>query len=133
MAGQGVTTRDMAKWCLDTHGITVSHAAIAKMLRQTRETRADVAAAVTREALAPHIVSDLDRMEEIREEMAERRANDPCIDHRDAAVLARLEVEILEKKLKFSGATTEHDRDRLYVASEDLKRMAAEVMGDEDE
>lgn len=133
-AAEGWTTRRIAAWLKEAHGISVSHEAVAKLLRQTRETRADVAAAVTREALRPHVVSDLDRLEEIRAEAAERRARALALDdcsHLDYVRLAQLEADLLDRKLKLAGANQAIDTKPL-VSEDDVRRMAEVVLGKAD-
>lgn len=114
-AAAGATTREISSWCAEVHKVSVTFGAIAKMLRKTRETRTDVAAAITREALRPHVVSDLERLEEIRREAAERRKDaikgKGCA-HLDYVRLAQLEVEIIDKKLKLAGAGAGEDGPR---------------------
>jgi len=106
-AAEGWSSRRIAAWLGTDHSVKVSHVAVAALLRQTRETREDVAAAVTREALRPHVTSDLGRIEEIRVEVASRRqkaTRGKNCSHMEFARLAALELEVLEKKLKLAGA-----------------------------
>lgn len=112
-AAQGLTTRAISDWCERERGVRVAHTTIGSLIAKTRETRADVAAAVTREALRPHVVSDLDRLEEIRAEAAARRARaidlDDC-SHLDYVRLAQLEADLLDRKLKLAGANKDEER-----------------------
>lgn len=112
-AAAGWSTRRIAEWCKTDRGTDVSHHTVARLLAKTSETRADVAAAVTREALRPHVVSDLDRLEEIRAEAAARRAraldHDDC-SHLDYVRLAQLEADLLDRKLKLAGANKDDER-----------------------
>lgn len=131
LAAEGMSTRAISAWLDETHGVQASHVAVARLLAKTSETRADVAAAVTREALRPHVVSDLDRLEEIRAEAAERRAralaHDDC-SHLDYVRLAQLEADLLDRKLKLAGANQAIDTKPL-VSEDDVRRMAEVVLG----
>jgi hypothetical protein len=62
-ATEGASTRAIAQWLRDERGVTVSHQAVANLLRQTRQTRAEVAKVVVREQLAKTVLSDLDRLD----------------------------------------------------------------------
>lgn len=130
-AAAGWSTRRIAEWCKTERGVEASHNAVARLLAKTSETRGAVAAAVTREALRPHIVDDLTRLGEIREEVAERRrraAEREDMTHTEFARLAQLEAELCEKRLKFAGATEQPDAKPL-VSEDDIRRMAEVVLG----
>jgi hypothetical protein len=62
LAGEGRTTRQIAEALLTDHGIKVSHVAVARLLKATREERAGVAKTVVREKLAATIAPDLDAL-----------------------------------------------------------------------
>ena len=131
-AAQGMSTRAIAEWCGRERGVKIAHASIADLLAKTRETRGEVAAAVTREALRPHVTSDLDRLEEIRAEAAARRKRaldlDDC-SHLDYVRLAQLEADLLDRKLKLAGANAAADTKPL-VSEDDVRRMAELVLGE---
>lgn len=129
-AAEGMTTRAIAAWLNEAHGVKVTHVRVAALLKATRETRADVAASVTREALRPHVTSDLERLDEIRKEVAERRAKAGDCSHLDFVRLAQLETDIIERRLKLAGAAGgDAAAQAVQVDDETLRRMAREVVG----
>ena len=131
-AASGWSSRKIAEWCKTERNTEVSHNTVARLVAKTSETRAAVAAAVTREALRPHVVSDLDRLEEIRAEAAARRKRaldlDDC-SHLDYVRLAQLEADLLDRKLKLAGANAAADTKPL-VSEDDVRRMAELVLGE---
>lgn len=98
----GQSTREIAAWLDAEHGVKVTHQTVANLLRQTQETRADVAKSVVREALVGQLVPDLERLEQIRQEAARRAAKQD--DDEVWIKLSKLEAEVIDRKLKASGA-----------------------------
>lgn len=107
-SARGGTNRAIAEWLLAEHGVKISHQAVGRFLKETHVERGEVATEVTRAHLAPKITADLDRLEEIRAE-AERRAD---IQENDEVwcKLAKVEADIIDRKLKFSGADEASER-----------------------
>jgi plasmid stabilization system protein ParE len=63
-AAEGDSSRMIAEWLLEARGVKVCHQAVNQMLRQTRQTRADVAKGVVREVLTGQVMTDLGRLAE---------------------------------------------------------------------
>jgi hypothetical protein len=61
-ATDGESTRAIAEWLGTARGIKISRQAIGKLLKHTRETRAEVATIVVREHLGKTVISDLERL-----------------------------------------------------------------------
>jgi len=66
-AADGESSRAIAAWLLASRGLKITHQAIAKVLRGTRQERGEVAKAVVRERLTKTVVSDLDGLDAERE------------------------------------------------------------------
>lgn len=62
LKGKGQTTRQIAE-AMKASGLKISHAAIARFLERTRESRAEVTKAKVRDALGDAVLSDLDELE----------------------------------------------------------------------
>lgn len=132
-AAKGASSPELAAWLAAEHGLHVTERAIRKRLAQTHEERADVAKAVVREAIGPHIVDDLalltselDKVAKLSERLhkrshamldrldeSETQADSPA-DPDDAAAASRMADQALkasdrvakltETKLHFAGA-----------------------------
>jgi hypothetical protein len=132
-AAEGWSSRRIAEHLGTAHNVKVSHVAVAAFLKETRETREEVAAAVTREALRPHVVSDLDRLEEIRQEIAKARGGKMRLRPPDRVALARLEKDLITTKLKFAGAGGGIPGVTAgALTASAVRRMAAEVLSADD-
>ncbi len=103
-SAEGLSTRQLAAWLFETHAVKVTHQAIGLLLKRTQESRADAAKSVVREAMVRHLVPDLDRLEEIRKEAAKRAGVQT--DDEVWVKLAKVEADVIDRKLKASGADT---------------------------
>jgi hypothetical protein len=63
-AAQGHSARVIAQWIRDDRGMKITHQAVGHVIRQTRQTRAEVTKLVVREALTGQVVSDIDVLAE---------------------------------------------------------------------
>lgn len=102
LAGEGKSSRAIAEQLGAEHGHKTTYSTVARLLKELRKDRADIAKAVVREELAPALTRDLRRLERFAKRCANRA-------HRcgDDIVFAKLVDElrkITETKLKFSGA-----------------------------
>lgn len=91
-AADGGSTRAIAAWLLAEHGVKVTHQAVAHLLRQTRQTRAEVAKVVVREQLSKSVISDLGRLEREQRRM-----------ERLSKRLHRLAIRSIDKVEQMSG------------------------------
>lgn len=106
LAADGKSIAEIAAW-LDAQGVTTSASGVKRLLKRLRAERAEVSRAVTVEHLGRTVISDLDHLEKIRAEAAERAAD--CLDDKDWVGLKKLEVQILDRKLHYSGAGNPDD------------------------
>lgn len=133
MAAEGSTSDAIAAY-FTAHGTRISGQAIRLRLARTREERGAVAASVTREHLRPVVLSDLDRLDRIRRQVAKkaREVSPDLVMTREWTALKRLEADLVDKKLHYAGA----DDAGLEKTSDDelreLVRQAAAVLAGED-
>jgi hypothetical protein len=122
--GESWSSRRISEWLKTEHAVTASHNAVAKFLAKHREERADVAKAIVREKLGQTVTSDIDELEAARKRAREieaeamvgevvMRNGKPVMvdgkplripDHELALKAIKLETDILDKKLHYSGA-----------------------------
>lgn len=111
-AGKGLTTRQIAAWLKDRHGVETSHKSVAKVLARTRSERSEVAKVVLREKLGGSLTTDIDRLEKHASKLD--TLADSAAEIKEFDSYARL-VEQLRKitdtKLHYSGAG-EADEDK---------------------
>src|SRR3990167_4247151 len=126
-AGEGWTTRRISQWLKDEKGIEASHATVAKLLAKARSFRADVAKVVVREELGKTLLTDLEHLEAIRADLAERAKE--CLLPADvngqrivnpmaftAYLKTReLEVKVIDRKLHYAGADEEGEKKTRFV------------------
>lgn len=127
-AGKGLTTRQIAAWLKEAHGVSTTYKSVARLLSRTRGERAEVAKVVLREKLGKSLTKDVDRLEKWAANIDElcveafeaikggkdfaRMGKDGPIFVEGRETLAKL-VEQLRKvtdtKLHFSGAEEDPD------------------------
>lgn len=114
--------RSIAAWLLANRGVTIAHQIVGRILRETHAARADATRAHIREHVAPHVIGDLDRLEEIRREAARRMRVQE--DDEIWCKLSKVETEILNQKLKASGLDERDDTHDIAAAG---ARVAARI------
>lgn len=147
-AGEGLGSRAIAERLAGKeYKVKVSHQAVARLMRNLREERKEIATAVTREKLADHVTSDLDAMASTARKL--RRTFDALysrmFDAKDEptsalterigqtpmpVVLANVSAQlksVLETKLKFAGAEEGQQAGGIVILP------ATREAGDEDE
>lgn len=108
-AGEGWSARRIADWLKAERSVTMRFQGIAEFLAKTRTERADVAKAIVREKLTPHVTRDIDRLEKHAaklDAMADRLADgDPELYLKAVEQLRK----VTDTKLHYSGADTPDD------------------------
>jgi hypothetical protein len=121
-------TRAIAAWLGSEHGIEVSHASVARLLGKFRKERAEVTRDVVRSRLEPVVVSDLDRLGELRQEAADILKAAKEDDNGKLALQAIAEERaIIRDRLHFAGADPA-DSDASSI-SDVLAALAADPEG----
>lgn len=100
-SAKGETGDQIAAW-LATVGVKVSGRSIRKRLEATRTERADAAKVAVRSQLVPLVTSDLDELDQARKraQAIEDATKDPELKLK----ALKIQAEILDKKLHYSGA-----------------------------
>lgn len=128
LSAEGKGCRDIAKVMRDKHGLKVSHETVQRFITKRRMERADVSKAVVREALAPGLTADAERLDEIaRDSMKLCRAalkqsldGDNLLSLEAAALypkLATAAIKATEAKLKAAGLDQPDDPTSSTLAS----------------
>lgn len=103
-AAKGESSEQIAEW-LSSVGEAVSDRAVRRLLAKTREFRGDAVKAKAREALVPHVTSDLDELDAIRQRLREYERGALKGGNLDLAVkAAEKQAAVLDKKLHYAGA-----------------------------
>lgn len=121
-AADGVSVRGLSDWLQAEHKVSLSAAAISRWLKKRREERADIAKSVAREALSKTVVSDIDRLEVIRRQVAKKASKLDAIYVTEWVKLKELEVRIIDRKLHYAGADEPTD-----AATQTLAGLFAEL------
>lgn len=101
LASEGKSTRAISAH-LVTLGVTASHNAVAKLLKQLRTERADIAKAVVREELSTTLTADVRRLERlVKKTLAKIRK---CTNDDLYCRLVEQCRKLIDTKLKHSGA-----------------------------
>ena len=103
-AAKGASTRELAQWLKTTHGIQVSHVAVAKILRKHRRARSDVARAVVAEHVAKRLPEDLRELDDIYDRVvglldaavAEAEEEEVALTTAQADKITRLYAQVLK-------------------------------------
>jgi hypothetical protein len=139
-AAEGWSTRKIAEWLTQEKGRPFTHNAVARLLKERRTERADIAQGIAREKLAPSICSDIDRLEvhaALLDQMGLALAKavlDPANPAKErnpkGYVLVVEELrKITDTKLKYSGAGGSDDdgsAELAAAAAEVARRLGAE-------
>lgn len=117
---QGASARQIADWLLADHGVSVKRQSVLAFLHRTGNERAEVAKAVVREVLTRTVTSDLEHLEEIRNELRERRKK--AAEALDALVRSSVDPEPPE------GKDPKVERRRLYTEAMIASRMYTKII-----
>jgi len=106
-AGSGKGSVDIARALQTEHGLKVSAKTVERLLRRIRKVRAEVTKAVVREALAPGLTRDIQRLEQlVRKTM--RRIPGAADDFAYCKLVEQVR-KLVETKLHYSGADQPDD------------------------
>lgn len=108
LAGEGKSTRAISAH-LVTLGVTASHNAVAKLLKQLRSDRAEVAKAVVREELSTTLAVDVRRLERLVKKLLARIQKSPA--NLELCKLAEQVRKLIDTKLHYSGADLETEKE----------------------
>lgn len=102
----GLPPSAMVERILAEDGISVTVQAVRKVVARTKADRQAATQAVVKEQLGRSAVSDLDRLDRIRSQIARKaRSVDADPDRvREWTALKKLEAEITDRKLHYAGA-----------------------------
>ncbi len=128
--GKGNSTREVSRWLREECGVEVSYKTIAVHAARERHARADIAKVVLREHLSKTVISDIDHIEGIRAEVAERARKVDPEDHRNYAALKTLELKALDRKLHYSGADAEDPAKDSGISPAEARRRLRDILGD---
>jgi hypothetical protein len=137
-AGEGWSTRRISEWLATEKGVTASHNAVAKLLAKARQFRADVTKVVVREKLQQTLTPDLDRLTEIRADLAKRAqglldegGKLPKENHLLYLKTIELESRVIDRALHYAGADSEEETSKkaevslTSLSDEELEAKAA--------
>lgn len=68
-SGAGFTSRQIAEWLKEAHGVEASYRSVVRLLKRDREERAPIAQQIVREELEETIVSDLKRSNQVWDDL----------------------------------------------------------------
>lgn len=125
-AARGMSSRAIAEWLETERGVHISNVAIAKRLAQTRVERGDVAKAVTREALRPIILSDLEVLQEQRDRLVRMSGDLYGVDHEVFLKTQDRLTKVIETRMKFAGVDGQDEVE--HMSDDKLRELAAKAM-----
>lgn len=141
-AAKGKTSRQLAAWLAEEHGLKCSHVTVARLLQARRQERAEVTRQVVQERVAATVTVDLDLLERhgwqlsqlVDRCMAKAMAGGGIDDGAEGAARIALQAveglrKLIETKLHFAGAGQDEQRaeqqDAARRVDSRLARLAA--------
>lgn len=121
----GETLTAISKWLLAEHGITISRQSLAKRTREKADEQAVRHQIRIQTQLEKTNATDLDRLEVVRTQVAERASTLPPSEVRHWLQAKRLEANILLARIKFSDGTK---IDPSGLSDAQLREMAREAL-----
>lgn len=106
-AGSGKGSAEIAKALQTEHGLTVSPKTVERLLRRIRKSRAEVTKAVVREALAPGLSRDIQRLEQLVRKTLKRLGG--AADDLAYCKLVEQVRKLIDTKLHYAGADQPDD------------------------
>jgi hypothetical protein len=134
-AVSGSTCYEIADWLKAAHGVETSYRSVSRLLERLRAERKSLTQAVVREKLGKTVLTDIDRLERLRLQVhrkaraLETRWPDDAAAQIEAGWvdLKRLELSVLDRKLKSSGLDDSADAPSIDVSSlsdDQLRQLA---------
>lgn len=95
---------------LTRRGTKISHTAVSKFIKEQRQERAETTKAIVQEYIRTTVPTDLEILEQIRDQLNDWRQNDDLRVTERLMVIDRLN-KVIETRLKYSGAEEQNDKD----------------------
>lgn len=106
---------------LEQAGIRLSHTSVAKFIRSQRKERAEQTKAIVQEHIRVTVPTDLQILQEIRDQLNEWRKDDSLRVSERLMVIDRLN-KVIDTRLKFSGAEEPDNDEFADMTDEELER-----------
>lgn len=118
-----MSNRQIAQRLGEEAGLTISHVAVSKFIKEQRKERAETTKAVVQDYIRITVPTDLEILQEMRDQLNAWRKDENLRISERLMVIDRLR-QVIDTRLKFSGAG-EPDKDDLEAMSdEELERIA---------